>query len=286
MKIKPILLAILCLLYIGNIIAQGDARLMLENKYYGDKNSVKYTIKIKPSFGQLNSVVSSIMEESIVNGLSKHQAFEDIKPLKEDVSFKTLLNNIPYQYLLRVNLNLAEKNPLRKKNNLYVFSADIEYIDVVKGITLIFDSVDWIGEGVSNSSYDGMWRDKPFEDFMTALELRIANHTLNLFPISPNIINLIEVKGNKVKKVGIDNRKYLAMGKPDKLFVNRVVDEVEIDGKKHFTYRIVGVIRPTKEISKKGIRTMNVGDGKKEILKYFNEKQILYTTTKLLGDDE
>lgn len=286
MNIKMKLFIALLVCVVVEVTAQDDARLMLENKYYGDNNNVNYVVQINPHIKGTEWRAEKMLNETAMHGLRRKSAFTKVEELDGGLTIRNLLSITSYQYLFVLTLNQAEKIFLRKTNKLYLFSADIECIDVITGQTVLFDSFDWVSEEKNDNESERPFNDKPFKDFLNSVKNSIASHAMDLFPIVPTISSMVEVKKDKVKKVGISNKKYGQIGKPKELRVYRVVDKVEVDGKLLFTYSMVGKIFPTKKVDPKGIRTMSVGDGKKEILKYFNSGEQLYITTKLLGDDE
>lgn len=187
-----------------------------------------------------------------------------------------------YMFVLKVLNFEALKNEEGNGGSLK-FDADIKCLDLIKGTVVMQKNVK--KDGLFSSIHDLQYSTTAIGKVIANVIMEATNSGIkDVFPTGNFIKNLGEIKGDKVKSVTVGKHRYTRQGSPKYAYAHVVDKELEVDGKKLYTFRFIGQLH-TPKVSRSEVE-FKVGDGKKQILTAFNEGKDIFVSPSQLGPEQ
>ncbi|MFT4533227.1 MAG: hypothetical protein ACJA1A_001728 [Saprospiraceae bacterium] len=185
-----------------------------------------------------------------------------------------------YMFVLKV-LNFETIKNEEGSGGTLRFNADIKCLDLIKGTIVMQNNVK---KDALFSSIHLLQHSTTTAGKIIAKVIMEATNTgiKNVFPSGNFITKLGEIKGDKVKSVNVSKHRNTMQGSPKYAYAHIVDKELEVHGKKVYTFSCVGQLHTPKEVSRSEVE-FKVGDGKKEILTAFNQGKDIFVSPTQLG---
>lgn len=254
-----------------------------ESRYTNNPNAEVYVVNDKQNIpAALLDNIKVAFHYGVKNTTKFANVYDRSAEKYEDISLSHLTQNTAH-YLFVLDINEYTVVPGKASRSRVYLSADIKGLDIVSGTVICQEAID-LNVKLKNYSEYTFSESKEGEAFVKTIRERTGSAVRGYFRDAGLILKLGEIDGDKVKTVLVNQLEYMKSGSPKYLGVYRVDKINESDRHTSYTFLKVGELRSGKKL--KDLTELKVGDGKKEILKYYNDGVPLYYTTMSLGPNE
>lgn len=173
-----------------------------------------------------------------------------------------------------------DKEDFRSNKVRHTITIEIRVIDIITG-SILANKTFTDHKEYEKSSYGQNPDQKAWGESIAKTTRETVRFIIDqLYPVINNIIDLDEVKGDKVNSVLINDLRYRYQKQPKNLWAYVVKDEVKIAEEKYYIFeKIAELKKPGEFIRNRGAREFEVGKGKKELLKAHSAGQEIYLST-------
>jgi hypothetical protein len=260
----------------------------LENRIYSDKSPAEYLID-----DQKFEIPEAFLEDILGGfeaGINSRARFGiatkgKMQTSKYDTEGSAVLfkkKPAHYMFVLKV-LNFETIKNEEDSGGKLKFDADIKCFDLIKGTIVMQRNVKM--DGNVSSIHLLQYSSTPTsKDIAKAIKETTIAGIEGVFPSSNFITKLDEVKGDKVKSIKVGKHRHNMQGSPKYAYAHIVDKELEINGKRVFTFTLIGQLRSPTSAGSEVI--FKVGDGKKQILSAFNEGKDIFVFPTQLGPEK
>ncbi len=254
----------------------------IRNQKYGANSTIDLYIDVNK-----HDVPQKFLDDiftTLEYGLKSANYFGDIN--KREVIKKLDPGFSPYKchYLGFYEVIDFKLDKINGQKHDFSIVAAFKIIDIFTGEIMAMTNINYRAMLPKYSEYMDLADIKLVGAFFKKNREQVGGLLKNKYPIVINIQSLAEVKKDKAKKVSLKKLSYMKSGNPDKMYVFRVKDQLEVADQAMYTFEYVGELKPSKS---KGATNddiiLDVKDGDKKILQYFNAKETLYVSNQKFG---